>query len=94
MPDTSQSIPPLRRQAISVEAPSPIAVSPKQAGMMLNYGQTSIFKLMKSGELKSFVDGNARRILVASIHDYIARKIEADGVVNRGPGRPRKATTT
>jgi excisionase family DNA binding protein len=55
---------------------SPIAVPPRRAWEMLGLGQTTLFKLLKNGELESFREGSARRILVSSIHDYVRRRVE------------------
>jgi hypothetical protein len=83
-----------RRQAVGVEAIVALAVPPKIAGQMLGYGVTHTYKLIKRGELISFLDGGARRILVSSITDYIQRKVAAGEPARRsrpgGPGRPRK----
>jgi hypothetical protein len=54
----------------------PIAVPPKVAWQMLGIGETTLFKLLKNGELESFLEGSARRILVSSIHDYVRRRVE------------------
>jgi excisionase family DNA binding protein len=60
-------------------APSEAAllVSPAGAMTMLSCGRTRLYELLDRGELQSFLDGRARRITVASIHAYIARKLEA-----------------
>jgi excisionase family DNA binding protein len=80
-----------RRQAVGVEALLPLAVPPKAAAQMLGYGVTHLYKLLNAGELASFADGGARRILVQSIHEYIERRLKADSKpVRRGPGRPKK----
>jgi len=87
-------MPQTRRQAVAVESISPLAVPPKVAAQMLGYGMTHTQALLNSGELESFVDGGARRVVVRSIHDYIARKLEANSKsTRRGPGRPRKTAT-
>src|SRR5262249_29243460 len=87
MPDI-QSMPRSRR-AIAAES---LSVSPRVAGEMLDYGETKIKALIKSRELESYVDGGSRRILTQSIHNYIARKVEAtEAPARRGPSRPRKA---
>jgi hypothetical protein len=93
--DIPSLMPHSRRQAVAVEALAPIAVPPKAAAQMLGYGVTHLYKLLNSGEIQSFADGGARRVLVTSIHDYVGRKLKtADAKsVRRGPGRPRKATT-
>ena len=94
MPDnTTLMMPHSRRQAVAVEALSPLVVPPKVAAAMLGYGLTRTYALLKAGELKSYVDGGARRVLVRSITEYIERKLETDSKpARRGPGRPRKAT--
>jgi excisionase family DNA binding protein len=92
--NTISVMPRSRRQSVAVEALTPLAVPPKVAAQMLGYGLTHIYALLKRGELTSFLDGGARRILVSSIAEYIERKLEADQKpLRRGPGRPRKATT-
>jgi hypothetical protein len=52
-----------------------LVVSPRRAAAMLDCGITRLYELISSGELQSFKDGAARKIVVASIRDYIARKI-------------------
>jgi excisionase family DNA binding protein len=55
----------------------PLVVPPRAAERMLQCGHTRLYELLDAGELKSFTDGRARRITVASIHDYIERKLNA-----------------
>jgi hypothetical protein len=63
------------RQAVAVE---PLAVPPKVAAQMLGFGKTHLFKLLKNGELESYLDGRrARRVLVRSINAYVERKLAA-----------------
>jgi hypothetical protein len=74
---------------------APRAVSPKTAGDLIEQGVTKINKLIRSGELESYVEGGSRRILVASIDDYIARRIAASrgqsSLRPGGPGRRKKS---
>jgi excisionase family DNA binding protein len=65
-----------RRQPI---ASPPLAVSPKEAGRLLGVGKTTLFRLLKDGELQSYTDRSrrSRRILVSSITAYICRRIAA-----------------
>jgi hypothetical protein len=84
MPDISEHTSPSRQQAVKV---TPLAVSPRVAGEMLDFGKTQIFRLLKSGELKSFRAGGARRVLMSSISEYIARRIADPGPTQRGPKR-------
>ena len=58
-------------------APSamPLAVTPNEACHLLSLKLSSVYALMRAGELRSFAAGRARRITMASIHDYIARQL-------------------
>jgi hypothetical protein len=56
----------------------PLAVKLKTAGVMLDSGGTKIRNLIDRGELESFLDDGVRKITVASIHRYIAKKIAAN----------------
>jgi hypothetical protein len=82
------------RQHHYILAIEPIAVRPAVAFSMIGCGRTRGYELLASGELKSFLDGNSRRILVQSIKDYISRKLSdpATAVMKVTPdGRKRKA---
>ena len=59
-----------------VPSEAALLVSPASAMTMLSCGRTRLYELLDRGELESFLDGRARRITVASIHAYIARKLE------------------
>jgi hypothetical protein len=48
-----------------------------------------LYRLMRSGELPSYWDGRARRITVASIHDYVAQRL-ADANTSRQGKQPRR----
>ncbi|WP_247409769.1 helix-turn-helix domain-containing protein [Bradyrhizobium sp. 150] len=54
-----------------------LAVSPGKAAEILGCGRTRIYHLLHLGELISYRDGAARRVLTSSIHDYVQRQIEA-----------------
>jgi hypothetical protein len=62
---------------------------------MLGCGNTAGYALLKAGEIDSFKDGAARKIVVASIHRYIERKLAAaigtasESASPRRRGRPR-----
>jgi hypothetical protein len=73
----------------------PLLVGPGEAWKMLRCGNTYGYGLLSSGELDSFLDGKKRKITVASIHRYIARKLAAAATTEATPqarrrGRPRK----
>ena len=54
-----------------------LAVKPRAACGMIGCGITRLYELIAAGELTSFKDGASRKIVVASIHEYIARRIAA-----------------
>jgi hypothetical protein len=55
----------------------PLVVKPKEARRMLACSHTRIYELMNAGEIQSFTDGRSRKITVASIHHYIAKRLAA-----------------
>ena len=55
----------------------PLVVKPKEARRMLSCSQTRLYELMAAGELESFSDGRSRKIVVASIHNYVAKRLAA-----------------
>jgi hypothetical protein len=56
---------------------------------MLDCGNTRLYELLKNNELESYLDGRSRKIIVASIHRYIARRLEAEKTAVATP-RPRR----
>ena len=68
---------------MSVQTPDrrdePLVVSPRRAQQMLDVGHSRLYELLSQGELQSFKDGKSRKITVASIHDFVARKLAAGG---------------
>lgn len=60
-------------------SPGPLVVKPRDAWRMLGCGNTRGYELLAAGELDSFLDGRSRKITVASIHAYIARRLAATG---------------
>jgi len=62
---------------------------------MLACSNTRGYELLSAGELESFLDGRSRKIIVASIHRFIARRLAAERQATapqtrRQRGRPRK----
>lgn len=55
----------------------PIVVSPRRAQQMLDVGHSRLYELLSQGELQSYKDGKSRKIIVASIKEYVARKLAA-----------------
>ena len=72
-----------------------LVVKPKVAWKMLACSNTRGFELIAAGQLESFRDGRSRKITVASIHRFIARRLAAEREATapqtrRRRGRPRK----
>jgi excisionase family DNA binding protein len=69
------------RSSTSPPSVAPLAVSPREACRLLSLGMSRLYGLMRAGKLQSYEDGRARRIPMASIHAYIARRLaDADSV--------------
>jgi hypothetical protein len=56
----------------------PLVVKPKVAWQMLACSNTHGYELLAAGQLESFRDGRSRKITVASIHRFIARRLAAE----------------
>jgi len=54
---------------------APLVVKPKDAWKMLSCSNTRGYELLATGELESFRDGRSRKIVVSSIHRYIAMRL-------------------
>jgi excisionase family DNA binding protein len=73
----------------------PLAVAPREACKLLSVGISTVYALMRSGELDSYADGRRmRRITTTSIHAYVERRLAAGdrggvGATQRPPGKPR-----
>jgi excisionase family DNA binding protein len=65
----------LSRQEKRAQGGAPLAVPPREAGRLLSLSMSRVYQLMRDGELQSYEHGRARRIPVASIHTYIARRL-------------------
>ena len=53
----------------------PLAVKPRVACQLLSCGNSKLYGMLSAGELIHFRDGGSRKITVASIEAYIARRI-------------------
>ena len=52
-----------------------LVVSPRRAAVMLDCGVTRVYELIASRQIESYRDGASRKIVVASIRAYVARKL-------------------
>src|SRR5262245_4267512 len=64
-----------------------LLVSPKEAQRLLSVGNSTFYKLVRSGELPSLKLGKARRVPLAAIKGLVERLAEGQG--KRRRGRPR-----
>lgn len=62
-------------QNISTGDDEPLAVSPQRARRLLDIGNTRLYELLGTGELRSYKDGKSRRIVFASLKEYVARRL-------------------
>lgn len=55
----------------------PLVTDVPGACQSLGCGHDQIYDLMRAGEIDSYLDGRARRIIVASLEAYVARRRKA-----------------
>ena len=77
----------------------PLSVSPRQAGQLLNIGQTRLWQLIKEGELQSYKEGRSTKITMRSIRARHERQLAAARAATataqpRRRGRPSKGSLT
>jgi excisionase family DNA binding protein len=68
----------------------PLAVSPRQACVILNVCNSKLYGLLASGELESYVDGRSRLITLRSIRARVERLLASDGATEDVP-HPRRS---
>ena len=68
-----------RIQGASVPAEARMLVTVDEAASMLSIGRTFIYHLLRSGELRGVKVGRTRRVVVASLHDYVGRLLGQAG---------------
>jgi excisionase family DNA binding protein len=66
------------------EASGPLLVTVAQAAEALALGQTEVYRLLQSGELASVKVGRARRVVAASLQQYVQRLEAEQGEVANG----------
>jgi excisionase family DNA binding protein len=64
-------------QSDALSDDAPLVMSPNSAMRMLNCGRTRLYELIEANELESYLDGRSRKITVASIREYVARRLAA-----------------
>ena len=83
------------RPEITGRVIEPLGVSPRQAGQLLNIGNTRTWQLMRSGQLETYREGRSRKITMRSIRARHERQLAAARAATetaqpRRRGRPRK----
>lgn len=68
-----------KHQAPQTYSFKPAVVRPKNAAIILNVSHKKLYELIKAGDLVSYTEGSARKITMASIEAYIARKVAEAG---------------
>ena len=63
----------LRNELVRAEQ---LVVRPAEAERLLDISHKTLYRLMNSGELQSFVVGRSRRIPMASIRAYIEARLQ------------------
>ena len=79
-----------KKRTNPVVDPSALVTSVRGASVMLDCGRDKVYELLKLKELESYRDGEARRIIVASVRAYLDRKLaEGKNKFERGryPGQ-------
>jgi excisionase family DNA binding protein len=54
-------------------------VPAKEAGRLLSVSVSRLYELLRNGELQSYADGYSRRVTMASIHQYVERRLADSG---------------
>ena len=57
----------------------PLAVPTKEASRLLSLSMSRLYELLRNGDLQSYVDGYNRRVTMASIHEYVERRLADSG---------------
>ncbi len=52
-----------------------LVVRPSEAMRMLAVGKTRLYELIQQGKIESYNDGTSRKIAVASLQQYVERKL-------------------
>jgi hypothetical protein len=76
-----------------LEMIEPFVVRPRTACRLLDCGVTRLYALIARGEVESFLDGGSRKIVVASIKDYLDRQRAASKSEPKPSCKTAAATT-
>ena len=71
----------------------PLLLTPEEAATVLRVGRTSIYALIKAGDLLSVHIGRSCRISRAELERYVSRLESPPPSASAQPGRRRRTTT-
>jgi excisionase family DNA binding protein len=69
----------MRKRTLTAHSTLPgtrVLVSVDEAATLLSLGRTVVYRLVRRGELRSIKVGRTRRVVAASLNEYIARLLE------------------
>jgi excisionase family DNA binding protein len=66
----------------------PLAVSPRDAALLMGVSRSRVYELLNSGELPSYKDGRRRLILVSDIETWLGRLTPAPASKRAPPTGP------
>jgi Helix-turn-helix domain len=78
MSTQSTSLSDFEKGAVGGGGAAPLLVKPNAAMTMLCVSRAKLYEIINRRQIESFKEGKSRLITVASIHDYIARKLAAE----------------
>jgi excisionase family DNA binding protein len=81
------------RPSPSVSHLKPLVTDVPGACQVLDCSRDQIYDLLHTSQIESYLDGTARRIVIASLEDYVARRRQSSTQFERGaryPVRDRK----
>jgi len=73
------------KRARTQDSTPPLVVRPREAARLLACSPSSLYGLLRAGELESYRETRARKITMRSIEKYIARQIAAGPADGWGP---------
>jgi excisionase family DNA binding protein len=76
----------------SAPEPKRLVTSVNGACYALNCSRDRLYKLLNSGQIESYLDGRSRKILVASIDAYVARRLDTSKQFERARFPARDAS--
>jgi excisionase family DNA binding protein len=80
---------PRKRRALDRGNCQPLLATPEEAAACLSLGRTTVYQLMRTGELHSVRIRGARRVLIADLEAFVAHLTNSETVLTvNGLGLP------